>query len=231
MFTYVLAALVGFTIFIYVLASFVADNTQRDWLNKDPEVIAAISARLTPVGRVALQGADKVVLEPAPSAVLTFLEPPPGAAHGDGHGGDAGHGDATSAEAGGDHSADEAGDAGEETMTAAVTDEATTDEAGSADGEAEFGEASDAGGMVADLSGIDGNAIYNQGCNACHGLGIAGAPKTGDGAAWEPRVAQGREVLYDHAINGWNTMPAKGGFTYLSDEEVMAAVNYMVDQL
>ena len=69
---------------------------------------------------------------------------------------------------------------------------------------------------------------------ACHGAGIAGAPKTGDAAAWEARIAQGQETLEDHAINGYQGatgyMPAKGGFAFLSDEDVAAAVAYMVEE-
>jgi cytochrome c5 len=224
-FTYVLAGLVGFTVFIYFLSSVVADNTQRDWRSDDPTARAAVTDRLAPVGRVALVGEEKVTLTPAAASALSFLEPPAGA-HGDeGAHGDAGdHGDAAMAESS-DHS--DGGDAGEMVDAAA--------EAGAAAAAMAGGVADAAETMVADatadLSGIDGSAIYNQGCNACHGMGVAGAPKTGDAAAWEARVAQGNDVLYSHAINGYNAMPAKGGFTYLSDEQVMAAVNYMVDQL
>jgi cytochrome c5 len=63
-------------------------------------------------------------------------------------------------------------------------------------------------------------------------MGIAGAPKVGDAAAWEARIAQGEQTLLDHAINGYQGsagyMPAKGGFAFLSDEDVAAAVAYMV---
>jgi len=79
----------------------------------------------------------------------------------------------------------------------------------------------------------DGEAVYNQGCMACHAQGVAGAPKFGDTEAWTDRIAQGMEVLYDHSINGFQgdagMMPPKGGFTNLSDEEVKAAVDYMVE--
>lgn len=77
--------------------------------------------------------------------------------------------------------------------------------------------------------------VYTSYCTVCHGAGVAGAPITGDKANWEPRLAQGLEVLLDHAINGFQgnagVMPAKGGFTNLSDEEVSQAVYYMVEQL
>ena len=77
---------------------------------------------------------------------------------------------------------------------------------------------------------MSGDSVYQSSCAACHADGIAGAPKYGDAAAWEPRIAQGIETLYDHAINGINTMPAKGGNTSLSDDSVKAAVDYMLGQ-
>ena len=68
----------------------------------------------------------------------------------------------------------------------------------------------------------------------CHTSGAAGAPITGDKADWGPRIAQGVDVLYTHAIEGFTgqkgVMPARGGSTTLSDEEVKAAVDYMVAQ-
>ena len=77
-----------------------------------------------------------------------------------------------------------------------------------------------------------GAAIYQQACVACHATGVAGAPKLGDKAAWAPRIAQGIEVLQQHAINGYQgstgVMPAKGGRADLSDDAVKAAVEYMV---
>lgn len=75
----------------------------------------------------------------------------------------------------------------------------------------------------------DGEAIYNRACMACHMTGAAGAPIRGDAAAWEPRLEQGVETLYEHSINGFNAMPARGGFTSLSDEEVEAAVDFMLE--
>jgi cytochrome c5 len=75
-----------------------------------------------------------------------------------------------------------------------------------------------------------GKTLYNATCQACHGAGIAGAPKFGDKAAWAPRLKQGDAVLYQHAINGFQgkngVMPPKGGST-ASDDDVKAAVNYM----
>jgi cytochrome c5 len=78
----------------------------------------------------------------------------------------------------------------------------------------------------------DGKKIFESTCTVCHGAGIAGAPKFGDKAAWAPRIAQGINVLYTHAIAGLQTkagvMPPKGGNLALSDPEVKAAVDYMV---
>ncbi|NVK29932.1 MAG: c-type cytochrome [Gammaproteobacteria bacterium] len=80
---------------------------------------------------------------------------------------------------------------------------------------------------------IDGAALYKQACAACHDMGVAGAPANGDAAQWADRIAQGSEVLYDHAINGYQGsagyMPPKGGRADLSDEEVQAIVDYMVE--
>ncbi|MGI4842914.1 MAG: c-type cytochrome [Janthinobacterium lividum] len=76
-----------------------------------------------------------------------------------------------------------------------------------------------------------GKTVFNTACIACHGAGIAGAPKFGDKAAWTPRVAQGNAVLYEHAIKGFQgkagVMPPKGGAA-VSDADVKAAVDYMV---
>ena len=77
-----------------------------------------------------------------------------------------------------------------------------------------------------------GEGIYKTACVACHGAGIAGAPKPGDKAAWSARIAQGKPTLYDHAIRGYQgkagVMPAKGGNSALADADVKAAVDYMV---
>jgi cytochrome c5 len=78
-----------------------------------------------------------------------------------------------------------------------------------------------------------GDETFQQVCSACHGAGIAGAPKAGDKAAWGPRISKGKEVLYDHALKGFQgsagVMPAKGGRADLGDDLVKAAVDHMVD--
>jgi len=72
-----------------------------------------------------------------------------------------------------------------------------------------------------------GEAIYASVCKACHEAGVAGAPKTGDKAAWAPRLATGMATLLKSAINGKNAMPARGGAPDLSDDELKAAVTYL----
>lgn len=83
----------------------------------------------------------------------------------------------------------------------------------------------------AKLAANAGKKTFEGACIACHGAGIAGAPKFSDKAAWAPRIKQGKDVLYTHAIKGYQgkagMMPAKGG-SAASDEEVKAAVDYMV---
>lgn len=71
--------------------------------------------------------------------------------------------------------------------------------------------------------------LYNTSCAACHGTGAAGAPKMGDAAAWGPRIAQGNDTLYSHAINGLNMMPPRGTCAACSDDDIKAIVDYMVD--
>ena len=75
-----------------------------------------------------------------------------------------------------------------------------------------------------------GEEVYADACAACHDSGAAGAPKIGDTGAWADRLAKGDDTLYDHAINGFNAMPAKGGCSDCSDEEVQNAVDYMTAQ-
>jgi cytochrome c5 len=81
----------------------------------------------------------------------------------------------------------------------------------------------------------DGNQVYEQVCSACHGLGIAGAPKAGDVAAWTPRIAKGKTVLYDHALHGFTgqagTMPAKGNRLDIPDAIIEQGVDHMVEMV
>jgi len=73
-----------------------------------------------------------------------------------------------------------------------------------------------------------GKAVYDATCMACHAAGVAGAPKTGDKAAWAPRLKSGMPVLYMSSMKGKNAMPPKGGNLALGDADVRAAVDYMV---
>ncbi|WEM42240.1 cytochrome c5 family protein [Photobacterium sp. DA100] len=76
-----------------------------------------------------------------------------------------------------------------------------------------------------------GDTVYGTFCAACHGTGVMGAPKIGDATDWSPRIAKGNDVLADHAINGFNAMPAKGSCMDCSDDEIVAAINHMIDGL
>lgn len=77
-----------------------------------------------------------------------------------------------------------------------------------------------------------GKQVYDQACHVCHAAGIAGAPRFADKAAWEPRIAQGMDLLHEHSITGFagktGAMPPKGGRLDFSDDDVKAAVDYMV---
>jgi len=81
---------------------------------------------------------------------------------------------------------------------------------------------------------MSGPQVYNAACIACHSTGVGGAPILGDAAQWASRIAQGSAVLNQHAIEGYTGsagyMPAKGGRTDLSDDEVAGAVEYMVSE-
>lgn len=114
-------------------------------------------------------------------------------------------------------------------ITIDTTTETTNDAADAADDVAVAG--------VTELSAQTlqlGKKIYSAHCFACHGTGAAGAPKLGDKESWAPRLAQDIDTLHQHAITGFNGatgyMPPRGGFANLSDEEVKAAVDYMVHE-
>lgn len=85
---------------------------------------------------------------------------------------------------------------------------------------------------VAAADGGKGQDTFKKVCAMCHQTGAAGAPMLGDKADWAPRIAQGKDTLYKHAIEGFNgskgAMPAKGGSAALSDEDVKATVDFMV---
>jgi cytochrome c5 len=77
---------------------------------------------------------------------------------------------------------------------------------------------------------IKGEKVFAATCQACHGAGVLGAPKSGDSASWAPRIAQGVDTLHKNAIDGIRMMPPKGGNPALKDDEVIAAVDYMVSK-
>ncbi len=77
-------------------------------------------------------------------------------------------------------------------------------------------------------SDIDGQKVYQSICFSCHDSGVANSPKPGDKAAWEARIATGLPALYQSVLKGKGAMPAKGGNSALSDDDIKAAVNWMV---
>jgi cytochrome c5 len=86
---------------------------------------------------------------------------------------------------------------------------------------------------TAAAGGIDAEAIYNRSCIACHMSGAANAPKLGDKAAWEPRIAKGMDALYQSSINGipGTAMQPKGTCATCSEEELHAVVDFMVSKV
>lgn len=75
---------------------------------------------------------------------------------------------------------------------------------------------------------VDGGQLYNTYCAICHKTGLNAAPKFGSKPLWAKRIAQGRDTVYANSINGLRGMPPRGGFAQLTDEEVIAGVDYMV---
>lgn len=77
-----------------------------------------------------------------------------------------------------------------------------------------------------------GESAYKKACAMCHTPGTAGAPKIGDKADWDARLAQGVDVLYKNSIDGYTgskgVMPAKGGNPSMSDDDVKAAVDHLL---
>lgn len=73
---------------------------------------------------------------------------------------------------------------------------------------------------------------YGKTCFACHDGGVGGAPKIGDKAQWAPRLQQGKDTLYKHALEGYQGkagyMPPKGGCMDCSDQDVKAAVDHLI---
>lgn len=72
-----------------------------------------------------------------------------------------------------------------------------------------------------------GKSVFNSTCLTCHGNSVRDAPRVGDMHVWQPRLAQGLDVLIEHALDGHGRMPAKGGYSTLTDHEVSSAVAYV----
>ena len=78
----------------------------------------------------------------------------------------------------------------------------------------------------------EGRSVWMANCEGCHGYGFGGAPVPMRPRDWEARLARGKALLYEHAINGFfgpddTLMPERGGNPQLSDAQVRAAVDYM----
>lgn len=84
------------------------------------------------------------------------------------------------------------------------------------------------GGGSAEGATSTGQQTYTTVCATCHDSGVAGAPMISDQGAWQARIAQGKQTLYQHAINGFGAMPPKGGDPSLSNAQVQAAVDYII---
>jgi cytochrome c5 len=80
-----------------------------------------------------------------------------------------------------------------------------------------------------DKQALTGEQVYNRLCMTCHDTGVTDAPIKGNLEQWAPRIAQGADVLFQHSLEGFNAMPAKGGDASLLDEEVKNAVVFMVN--
>lgn len=91
----------------------------------------------------------------------------------------------------------------------------------------------DCGGAAAveSSAAMSGKAVYDQFCFACHATGVGGAPLLGDAAQWQPRIDKGMDALMATTRNGLNAMPLMGTCMNCSEEELHAAVTYMLDQV
>lgn len=94
----------------------------------------------------------------------------------------------------------------------------------------ECGSAAAAPAQAASSGPRSGSDVYNAACSACHASGVAGAPVVGDAGAWGPRIDKGMDTLTTHALNGFNAMPPRGTCSDCSDEEIVAAIEYMIDE-
>ena len=87
--------------------------------------------------------------------------------------------------------------------------------------------AGSAGSGSGDMAQKSPQELYQGACLACHATGVAGAPKTGDGAAWSARAGAGIDALVTSSINGKGAMPPKGGSTY-SEQQLRSVIEYIL---
>ncbi len=94
-----------------------------------------------------------------------------------------------------------------------------------------YGQVKVAGAVAAAAAGPkSGKDIYNQACTACHAGGVLGAPKTQVAADWKPRLDEkGFDTVWQNAINGINAMPPMGTCGSCSDDDIKAAIEYMIE--
>jgi len=90
-------------------------------------------------------------------------------------------------------------------------------------------QANAAGSGSDDMASQSPQQLYEGGCMACHGTGVAGAPKTGDAAAWQARAGVGIDGLLSSAISGKGAMPPKGGSTY-TDEQLRSVIEFILGE-
>jgi cytochrome c5 len=83
-------------------------------------------------------------------------------------------------------------------------------------------------GATGAAGAADGKAVYEKTCVVCHAAGVANAPKLGDKAAWAPRVATGKDALLKSVVTGKGAMPPKAGNADLKDDDIKAAIDYML---
>jgi cytochrome c5 len=116
--------------------------------------------------------------------------------------------------------------------TFGINASATSDKEALAKRLAPVGQVHVAGAVAASDAGPSGprsgEKVYQTACFACHGTGALDAPKKGD-ATWRPRLDQGFDTLLKHAIEGIGNMPARGTCGDCSDDEIAAAIKFMIE--
>ena len=247
----VLGALVVFAVVIYFVAQAIVGEKPES-LAENPMMAKKYTENIKPVGQLRL--ADEA--EPAPSPVATSGQARSGeavyevsclACHAAGVAGAPKVGDAAAWESRArqgmatllEHATKglnamppmgTCADCSEAELQAAISymlDQTGVDVAGGSENAVAVSEPDQASGL--DLE--QGKKIVQSSCYACHGTGAAGAPKIGDKAAWAPRIAQGRETLLANSIQGLRAMPPRGACMTCSDDDLKAAIDYMISQI